>query len=115
MSYYIKAILLDNCKYSIAANELLILHVNIINCQIINVNASNKLEYKTNQINTFPQIYLCKDNTFGSLLLGGYEELSNFISTFKGNNLNNDNIKQFMNKYKWSKKATLRLIQIINK
>jgi hypothetical protein len=113
MSYYIKAILLDNCKYSIAANNLLILHN--INCQIINVNASNKLEYKTNQINTFPQIYLCKDNTLGSLLLGGYEELSNFISTFKENNLNNDNIKQFMNKYKWSKKATLRLIQIINK
>ena len=112
MSYYIKAILLDNCGFSIAAHDLLKLHS--INCEIINVNASNKLEYKTDQINTFPQIYLCKYNTVGSLLLGGYEDLANCISTFKGNTLNDENNNKFMAKYKWSKKATLRLIQLIN-
>jgi hypothetical protein len=112
MEYYIKAILLDNCGYSIASKKLLDLHN--IRTEIINVNVLNKIEYKNDQIQTFPQIYLCKDNSLGSLLLGGYDDLSYFISNFKKKTLNDDNIDKFNIKYKWSKKATLRLIQLIN-
>jgi len=112
MEYYIKAILLENCRYSIAAKKLLESHN--IRTEIINVNATNKDEYKNDQIQTFPHIYLCKNNTLGNLLLGGYDDLSYFISNFKKKTLNDDNINEFNIKYKWSKKATLRLIQLIN-
>ena len=110
--YYIKTILLDGCTYSIAANDLLKTHN--IKSIIINVNTSNKNEYKTVLISTFPQIYLCKNNNKGTQLLGGYDDLFYVISEFKGKKLNEDKIQQTMKKYKWSKKAILRLIQLIN-
>ena len=71
-------------------------------------------QYKTQQINTFPQIYLCKSNNNGTQLLGGYDDLYNFISEFKGKKFNDQLINNFMSKYSWSKKATLRMIQLIN-
>lgn len=74
----------------------------------------NKDIYKSEYIATFPQIYLNKYNTKGNLLLGGYDDLNNFIITFRGNKLNDRDIDIFMNKYNWSKKATLRMIQLIN-
>lgn len=111
-NYYIKAILLDNCPYSINAKK--ILAINNIQTIIINVNNKNKNEYKTNLISTFPQIYLCKTGNNGTQLLGGYDDLSNFIFNFKGKKYNEQNVNNFINKYSWSKKATLRMIQIIN-
>lgn len=110
--YYIKAVLLENCPYSIAANELLKAHG--INSKILNINNNIKNEFKTNQINTFPQIYLCKNNYNGTQLLGGYNDLLNFVSEFKSKKYNENSIQNFMSKYSWSKKATLRLIQLIN-
>ncbi len=111
-NYYIKAVLLDGCPYSIAAKNLLDTHK--IHTNIINVNNNNKNEFKTNLITTFPQIYLCKTNDNGTQLLGGYDDLSNFISNFKGKKYNEQNIDDFISKYSWSKKATLRMIQLIN-
>ena len=110
--YYIKSVLLDGCPYSIAAKDLLTTH-NIYS-NIINVTNYNKNEFKTNIINTFPQIYLCKTGNNGTQLLGGYDDLFSFISNFKGKKYNEQNINNFMNKYSWSKKATLRMIQLIN-
>jgi len=111
MEYYIKAILLEGCGYSIRAKE--ILELNKINSDIINISSSEKDKYKTNQINTFPQIYLCKHKK-GSLLLGGCSDLEKFISNFKENTYDDGKINEFISNYDWSKKATLRLIQLIN-
>lgn len=111
--YYIKAILLKNCSYSLAAYDLIKLHK--LPTEIIWVDINDKSKYKTDKIDTFPQIYLKKYNSNGNLLLGGYTELSDTISTLLKQKLSTTTITNFMNKYNWSKKATLRLIELINK
>jgi len=110
--YSLKLILLQNCEYSIAANELIQSHK--IPSQIHWISQIQKNLYINNKIQTFPQIYLNKFNSKGNLLLGGYTDLKSFIDTFKGTKLLDFNINHFINKYKWSKKSTLRLIQLIN-
>ena len=110
--YFVKAILLDGCPYSQSAHQLLKIHN--IPSKIITVNQDNKAIYKTENINTFPQIYLNKYNSKGSLLLGGNDELSDFITNFKGHKYSEENVEKYMRKHNWSKKAILRLIQLIN-
>lgn len=110
--YYIKAILLTNCPYSEAAFQLINTHK--LPNKVTWVNQDNKNNYKTEFISTFPQIYLSKYNNNNNLLLGGYDDFKSFIDTFKSKSLSDDNINKFMTKYKWSRKATLRLIQLIN-
>lgn len=95
-----------------SANELFNIHKFPVN--ITWVNNTNKNKFKTEQIQTFPQIYLTKFNNKGNLLLGGYTELSDCINTFLKKKLNNNDIDNFINKTNWSKKSTLRLIQLIN-
>jgi glutaredoxin len=111
-NYYIKAILLDNCSYSIAAKQMLDNFKIPYKYTIIYGNEKNN--HVNDMIDTFPQLYLRKHNTFGNLLIGGYDDMNHFIQTFKSQQLNDENIKKFMDKYKWSKKATLRFIQLIN-
>ena len=111
-SYYIKALLLQDCYYSDSVHKLLLKN-NIPN-QIIKVSVNNKELYKTSNINTFPQLYLNKYNRKDNLLLGGYDDLNEFIKMFKNVELNQNNINKFMKNYNWSKKATLRLIELIN-
>ena len=106
-------ILLKECKYSLAAHDLTEIHQ--IPCQNTWVTQSEKELYKNEKIQTFPQIYLNKYNTNGNLLLGGYTDLKSFFDTFKGAKLSDSNINEFMEKSKWSRKSTLRLIQLINK
>ena len=43
---------------------------------------NEKENYKTEDIKTFPQVYLKKDNTKDSLLLGGFSDFNNLINTF---------------------------------
>ena len=112
MSYYIDAILLQSCPYSISANELL-LNLNIESNKIW-VNQNNKNNYKNGIINTFPQVYLKKKNTNGSVLIGGYSDLKYFVDNFYKQKYNINNINNTMNKYKMSKKAVLRIIELIN-
>lgn len=111
--YFIKAILLDGCSYSNGAHDLIKNHQ--IPSEITWVNQTDKPNYKTDQIDTFPQIYLKKINSQGNLLLGGYQELSHFISMFLAQKISDPNINNWMESSKWSKKSTLRLIQLINK
>ena len=77
--YYLYIITLKDCPFSIAALELL----DSLNIKYkrLKVNEINKEEYKTKEIDTFPQIYLVKDGT--KLLLGGYDKLKEFIKVFK--------------------------------
>ena len=112
-NYYLKAILLKGCSYSNSASELMTLHQ--IPVKAIWVEQSEKENYKNNLINTFPQIYLKKNGNVGNLLLGGYQELYDFTSTFLGQKLSHPNIDTWIKKTGWSKKSTLRLIQLINK
>ena len=112
-NYFLKVISLQNCPYSIAAQEL-ILNNNIKN-NITIVERSEKDKYKTNKIDTFPQIYLAKYNKKETLLLGGHDKLAAFITMFKGNPLSELNVNNFISDNKeWSRKAVLRLIQLIN-
>ena len=111
--YYINAIILDGCGYSKAANDLLDKYSNIKKKYVF-VNYDEKDKYKTELIQTFPQIYLKKENSNNNLLLGGYSELQNFINTFYGK-YNDKQIDEFMGlNPRWSKKGTLRLIELIN-
>lgn len=110
--YYIMIILLKECYYSTSAYNLLI--SNNIPCQFIHIDVNDADKYKTKFISTFPQIYLKNREKKGSLLLGGYNDLNIFIQNFKNQKLDNTKINLFREKYKWSKKATLRLIQLIN-
>lgn len=111
-NYYIKIICLENCNYSI--NAINILKSLNISHKIIYVDDKSKELYKNNLIFTYPQIYLKKKNSKGNLLLGGYEDLVYSITNLNHTNLTKLKIKEFINKYKWSKKSTLRFIQLLN-
>jgi glutaredoxin len=109
--YYLYIITLEKCPYSIAAINLL----NSLNIKYkhLKVNQKNKEKYKTKEIDTFPQIYLVKDEK--KLLLGGYSNLKEFIDIFINQEYNEKNILEFHNNYKlWNKKSILRLLEIIN-
>ena len=113
-NYYLHAIILENCPFSNAASELLKNNKNI-KSNISTITQSNKENYKTADIQTFPQIYLKKNNKNGSLLLGGYTELKNILDTFQKTKYSKENIDNFLSNNKnWSKKSTLRLIELIN-
>lgn len=115
MSYFLKIIALVNCAYSKKALDLLI--KNKIEHESIIIDNEDKDKFKTNNINTYPQIYLMRKNTNGHLLLGGYDKLNNFINIFK--NIKDkekllEEKKNFINNnINWSEKATLRLINLI--
>ena len=112
--YYINAILLKDCSYSNAAGELLKNYK--IKNKIEVVTSENKEKFKLENYDTYPQIFLKKEYSNDSLLLGGYSDLNEFVNTFKNNKYDENNITQFRNKYNWwSKKAVLRFIELINK
>ena len=110
-NYYLKTIILNGCSYSTAAHQLINIHK--IPAEFIHIDWTDKDKYVTRSIDTFPQIYLARKNSKGTQLLGGHSDLKEFIDTFKNQPIN-DNINNFMKKYKWSKKGTLRLIQLIH-
>ena len=115
MSYFLKIIALENCGFSKKALDLLI--NNNIEHELVTINYNDKEKFKTNNINTYPQIYLMKKNSKGHLLLGGYDKLNNFINVFKDiknkDNLSNEKENFMKNNINWSNKATLRLIKLV--
>jgi glutaredoxin len=104
--------MLENCPYSIAANDLLKQHN--VPSKMKWITQNEKHNYVTDMISTYPQIYLKKYNSNQHLLLGGYDDLASFMTNFLSQKLTDTNIDTFNRKYNWSKKATLRLIQLIN-
>jgi glutaredoxin len=112
--YYLHAVVLEGCPYSNNAVKLLN-NYNNIKKNITTIQYNEKEKFKTNEINTFPQIYLKKNNSNGNLLLGGYSELKDFVDNFQNKKYDENSLNNFINKNnKWSKKATLRLIELIN-
>jgi len=112
LNYYIKIICLENCSFSL--NALNILKSLNIPHKVYYIDTNSKELYKNNLLSTYPQIFLKKRNSKGNLLLGGHDDLVYAISTLKNNELNKNNIKEFINKYKWSNKSVLRFIQLLN-
>jgi glutaredoxin len=111
--YYLYCVILKNCPYSEAAHTFLNSYNNIKK-EFTFINQNEKENYKTKKINTFPQIYLKKYNSNGTQLIGGYTEIKNFFNEFYGK-YNNDIITKFLsNNNLWSKKTTLRLVELIN-
>jgi glutaredoxin len=111
MKNELKVVVLENCPYSIAAAELLT-NYNIKFKKIL-VNHETKHKYKTEQISTFPQIYI-KDNKI-ELLLGGYSDLEEIINIINSTT-KLDTIKNKLNKkyLLFDKKTILRLIQLFS-
>jgi len=111
--YNIELIVLDGCPYCIATEELL--KNKNVQYDLIRVNQKNKEKFKNDEIQTFPQIYLIKKNSNGKLLLGGYTDLKKVLEILEHKNLDKT-IKDFQKYYpNWSKKAILRLAEIIIK
>jgi len=112
-NYYLQAVILENCPYSNAATKLL--KNNQSNTHFTIINNTNKDNYKTKDIDTFPQIYLKRYNKNGSLLIGGYTNLEELFNLFYKKNYSNENITNFIdNNNKWSRKPLLRFINLIN-
>lgn len=111
--YYIYAVLLENCPYSMAAKEILT-NKNIPH-ELIIVNQSNKNKYKTDDIQTFPQLYLKKNNYNGTLLIGGYSDIKNIMTKFESIPYNQDLVNEYCNKKKISKRGLLNIIKLINR
>ena len=107
MKYKLKVIVLENCPYSIDAVELL--NNYNIKFQKILVKQNNKEKFKTNEISTFPQIYMINKNE--KLLLGGYSDLEEIINIInKSKNL--DKIKDELKEKYSNNKIILRIIEI---
>ncbi len=111
MTYILKSIVLKNCPYSNALID--ILKNNNIKSNIITVTHENKDKYKTKYINTFPQLYLMKNNK-EELLIGGYNDTKNILDIINNEN-ELDNIKKKLNLiYPNNNKNILRLIKLLN-
>lgn len=106
--YNLKVISLQGCPYSQNTESLLKKYNIQHNLQRINPNEKDK--FKTNQISTFPQIYLVKNNQ--TRLLGGNNDLTEIISMIKAQKNINNMSESFKNKYPhFTKKLILRTLQ----
>lgn len=115
--YYLYCVILKDCGYSEAAHNLLKTYPKIKK-EFTFVERTNMEKYKTDKINTFPQIYLKRYNTNGTHLIGGYSEFKNIIDTFS-TDMDKDTYTKKINKYisdnkGWSRKTLLRVIELIN-
>jgi len=117
-NYYLHSIILKNCPHSIAAYQLLKnIHNNKSQITIVDIN--DKEKYKTDNIQTFPQIYLKRQNRKGSLLIGGNDELQKLFKLFHKTKYPNNNkfdeaINEVINNNNLSKKSIFRFIDLIN-
>ena len=110
--YYLQLISLKDCPYSEAAQSLL--KDNNINHKLVLVNRNEKDKFKTDNISTFPQIYLKKENSNGSVLIGGYDLIKEYYDSANSTK-NLDKLKKLIKKNSpdMSEKSVLRFIQLI--
>ena len=107
MKSSLKAIILENCPYSMALVELL--ENNEIPYTKIIVKHINKEKYKTPKISTFPQLYLGND------LIGGYDTSKEIFDKINNSpkNVDLDTLKKELNIYfNNNNKKILRLIKL---
>jgi hypothetical protein len=111
-NYYFYAIILNGCPYSEKAYKLL--KNKNKNYQSKRIDYSIMDKYKTNEIQTFPQIYLKRKDKNGSLLIGGYTDLENIYDTFYKKECNKNVIDNYIKEKNLSRKILLRIIELIN-
>lgn len=111
--YYLKIYYINNCHFS--TKLLNLLNNNNIEFKQKLINEKKKKLYKSSVIKTFPQVYLKKYNSKGSLLLGGYTDINYILNTIKNNEFEQiyKNLKEKNNNL--SKRTILRLIQLFIK
>ena len=111
--YYLKVISLEGCPYSEAAKTLV--KENKIKSSIINVSHNEKMKFKTKTIDTFPQIFLNKENSSGNVLIGGYSTIKYYYDEIQSNRKSLDHVKKIIKKdnSNLSDKSILRLIQLL--
>ena len=110
--YMLKALILKGCPYCDKLKELLI----NIPTEYIETTFAEKDEFKKKyNIETFPQVYLIKNEKDSGINLGGYSDMEKLIDQINSNNL--DKIKKYIeNKYYFiSNKKRLRLIEVFVK
>jgi glutaredoxin len=106
--YNFKIISLFDCPYSEAGEKLMSKY----NTKVINISRDEKHNYKTEQIQTFPQIYF--NTGYQELLIGGYNDMKTLLD--KVNNLNTKNLNVAINilkKYNWDDKDKKRLLKLL--
>ncbi len=108
----IKVISLNQCPYSMAAENLIknIKNTNDlkINIDIVNVSQEDKSKYQSGVLKTFPQIY------YNDILIGGYDTFNQIYLDVKGTKSLDKMIKILENKTKIiERKDKLRLIKFL--
>ena len=114
--YYFKLISLIDCPFSESANSLF--KDNKIQHELTLVNREEKDKFKTNEISTYPQIYLKKKHSSGSVLIGGYDTIKEYFDFVRNNNNNSNALDKLKNKISKSnknisEKSILRLIELL--
>lgn len=110
-NYYLYSVILKDCFYG---NEVYKMLIKYPRSKFKNVDETNKEKYKKD-MNTFPQIYLKKDNHKDSLLIGGYDKLKELFDLFYKKKYSKNNVDDFIKlNNNFSKKALLRFIELIN-
>lgn len=108
--YFLLAIILQGCPWSMKAQKLLL--ENNYNCEIQEITYEQKDNWKE-KMNTFPQIYLKKHNSKGSTLIGGFTELNNMHNVIKKSKSRNACEKELKKTFPDMKyKKLLRLIEL---
>ena len=108
--YSFQVISLQNCPYSNAAKEFL--DNKNIKYDLITVDFLTKNKYKSNEIDTFPQVYIVKKNK--KILIGGYEDLKDINDNVFKKDMELS-IKYLNKKFKnLSRKNKLRIIKVFN-
>jgi glutaredoxin-related protein len=110
--YYFYIILRVDCPYS--KNLVKILKENKIHFESITVNMEEKEKYKTDLINTFPQVYLKSLSTNDSVLIGGHDTVKELIENTQNDKKFNELTKNLSNKIKLKLKLILTGHKIIN-
>lgn len=112
-NYYLHLVSLQGCPYSKAVEELL--KKNNYTTKITPITYNLKENWKSEKISTFPQIYLKKNGSSGSILIGGFNDMKQVHNII--NRTSKENLKENANKLnkmypEMSYKSCLRLIQL---
>ena len=117
--YSLKIILLENCFYSNEVKKILSKNpFNKIPIEYITIKENDKNKYKTDEITTFPQVYIVKKQSNSMKLIGGCDSVKKIIDIINIKNIKNinniNNIKKLISKLYplWSEKDKLRLIEL---
>lgn len=110
--YYLYIILRENCPYSKNLVELLKKYN--IDYESITVSIEEKEKYKTDLISTFPQVYLKSLSNNDSILIGGFDIMSELINNLHSNEKFNILTKNMSNKTKLKLKLILKGHKKIN-